>query len=163
STRGVPSCSSMRTGRYSSVGWWTSTPGGGISSGCSGCTRPRSSSPPNQTLQPTRPARILFVTHSCLVRAGPLSGVVRPQRRRRGLKRGDRTPEEQARERARRDRELAQALEERPQPDQERYRAERWMALPLVLFSFALGPGLLWAGKDGVRWPKQRTAEPGAA
>jgi hypothetical protein len=81
----------------------------------------------------------------------------------RELKRGNRTPEEQAREHERLDRELAQALEEQPQRDLERYRVERWMELPLVLFSFALGPGLLWAGKGGVRWPKLRQTEPGPA
>jgi len=78
----------------------------------------------------------------------------------RELKRGNRTPEEQAREHERLDRELAQAREEQPQRDQDRYRGERWMELPLVLFSFALGLGLLWAGKGGIRWPKPRRAEP---
>ena len=81
----------------------------------------------------------------------------------RELKRRNRTPEEQAQERDKLDRELAKTLEEQPQRDQERYRGERWMELPLVLFSFVLGPGLLWAGKAGVRWPKRRRAEPGAA
>ena len=81
----------------------------------------------------------------------------------RELKRGGRTPEEQTRERERLDRELARTLEEQPRRVQEGYRAERWMELPLVMFSFALGPGLLWAGKGGVRWPKLQQAEPGAA
>jgi hypothetical protein len=81
----------------------------------------------------------------------------------RDLKRGNRTPEEQAQERERLDHELAQALEEQPQRDRERYRVERWMELPLVLVCFALGPGFLWAGKRGVRWPTLRWAKPAAA
>ena len=81
----------------------------------------------------------------------------------RELKRGGRTPEEQVRERARLDRELAKTQEEQPQRDHEGYRVERWMELPLVLFSFALGPGLLWAGKGGARWHKLKQAAPGTS
>ena len=79
------------------------------------------------------------------------------------LKRGSRKPEELARERERLARELAQAIEEQPQREKQRYRVERWMELPLMLFSFALGPGLFWGGKRGIRWPKLRHAEPDAA
>lgn len=81
----------------------------------------------------------------------------------RELKRAGRTPEEQKRDRKGLDRELARMLEGQPERDRERYRVERWMELPLVLFSFALGPGLLWAGKGGIRWPKLGQAVPGTA
>jgi hypothetical protein len=81
----------------------------------------------------------------------------------RELKRGNRTPEERAQDLDKLDRELTKSLEEQPQRDQKGYRMQRWMELLLVLFSFTFGPGLLWAGKDGVRWPKLRRAEPGAA
>lgn len=74
----------------------------------------------------------------------------------RELKLGKRTPEERAKELDKLERELAQSLEEQPQRDQKAYRVQRWMELLLVLFSFTFGPGLLWAGKNGVRWPKLR-------
>ena len=72
----------------------------------------------------------------------------------RELKRARQTPEDQARERERLDRELAKSLEQQPQRDKEMYRVERWMELPLIVFAFAFGPGFLWVGKSGVRWPK---------
>ena len=78
----------------------------------------------------------------------------------RELKRGNRTPEERAQDLDKLDRELNKSLEEQPQRDQKGYRVQRWMELPLVLSSFTFGPGLLWAGKDGIRWPKLRRAAP---
>ncbi len=81
----------------------------------------------------------------------------------RDLKLSNRTPEERAQDLDKLDRELTKSLEEQPQRAQKGYRTQRWMELALVLFSFTFGPGLLWAGKDGVRWPKLRRAEPGAA
>jgi hypothetical protein len=111
------------------------------------------------------PDESLFFAHKVKAKRAAEQVAAQKQHERalRELKRADQTPEDQARERDRLDRELAQAREEQPQRDRERYRVERWMELPLVLFSFALGPGLLWAGKSGVRWPRRRPAEPGAA
>src|SRR5205085_574975 len=70
----------------------------------------------------------------------------------RELIRSRRAPEELARERERLDRELAEELEQQPQRDRERYRAERWMELTFVLFCVAVGPGFLWAGRCLIRW-----------
>ena len=72
----------------------------------------------------------------------------------RELKRERQTPEDQTLEREKLDRQLAKTLEEQPQRDKEMYRVERWMELPLIVFAFAFGPGSLWSGKRGVRWPK---------
>lgn len=72
----------------------------------------------------------------------------------RDLKRERQPPEDQTRQREMLDRELATSIAAQPERDKAMYQVERWMELPLIVLVFTLGPGLLWAGKNGVRWPK---------
>lgn len=78
----------------------------------------------------------------------------------RELKLSKRTPEEQAQELEKLERELATAMEKQAERVQKGYRMERSMELLLVLISFTFGPGLVWGGKDGVRWPRLRWVKP---
>ena len=69
----------------------------------------------------------------------------------RDLRKSDDNPVQASQQIEQLQRDLERETEQQAERDRSRYRGERWMEWFLIVFSFAMGPGLIGSGR-GVLW-----------